>query len=130
MRGLVRQKQSVYWSRITEELDGIDTAQKYQKPELYKFSVSATAGTSEELASGYVPEYDRYITSFDRNFNPQESDVFWIDKMPEISGDGSLVLDESGNPTVPPDYVLAKILNSQKSNVARYGISKIGSENG
>lgn len=130
MRGLVRQKQFVYWSRITEELDGIDTAQKYQKPELYKFSVSATAGTSEELASGYVPEYDRYITSFDRNFNPQESDVFWIDKTPEISGDGSLVLDESGNPTVPPDYVLVKILNSQKSNVARYGISKIGSENG
>lgn len=130
MRGLVRQKQSVYWSRITEELDGINTAQKYQNPELHKFSVSATAGTSEELASGYVPEYDRYITSFDRNFNPQESDVFWIDKMPEISGDGSLVLDESGNPTVPPDYVLVKILNSQKSKVARYGISKIGSENG
>ena len=130
MRGLVRQKQSVYWSRITEELDGIDTTQKYQNPELHRFSVSATAGTSEELASGYVPEYDRYITSFDRNFNPQESDVFWIDRMPEINEDGSLILDESGTPTVSPDYVLVKILNSQKSNVARYGIKKIGAENG
>lgn len=130
MRSLIRQKQSVYWSRITEELDGIDTNQKYQNPELHRFSVSATAGTSEELASGYVPEYDRYITCFDRNFNPQESDVFWIDKIPEINEDGSLVLDESGKPTVPPDYVLVKIINSQKSNVARYGISKIGSENG
>ena len=77
-----------------------------------------------------MPDYDRYITCFDRNFNPQESDVFWIDKIPEINDDGSLVLDESGKPTVPPDYVLVKIINSQKSNVARYGISKIGSENG
>ena len=130
MRGLKRQKQTVYWSKVTETLDGIDTVPFYSQPQSFKFSVSATAGTSEELASGYVPDYDRYITCFDRNFNPQESDVFWIDKIPEINDDGSLVLDESGKPTVPPDYVLVKIINSQKSNVARYGISKIGSENG
>lgn len=130
MRSLVRQLQTVYWSRITEEIDGIDSTKHYANPQKFKFSVSATAGTSEELASGYVPDYDRYITSFNRNFNPQEADVFWIDKVPEINEDGSLMLDESGDPTVPPDYVLIKVLNTQKANVARYGISKIGSENG
>ena len=74
MRGLVRQKQSVYWSRITEELDGIDTAQKYQNPELHKLSVSATAGTSEELASGYVPKCGT-IRNFKDRFGK------WLEKL-------------------------------------------------
>lgn len=130
MRGLKRQKQTIYWSRITERLDGINTVTVYEKPKKLLMSVSATAGTSEEIASGYVPGYDRYITCFDRTFQPKEADVFWVDRMPEINEDGSLILDESGTPTVSPDYVLVKILNSQKSNVARYGIKKIGAENG
>ena len=63
MRGLKRQKQTIYWSRVTEELDGIDTIKKYQNPEPHCLSVSATAGTPEELSAGYVPDYDRYITN-------------------------------------------------------------------
>ena len=118
MRGLKRQKQTVYWSRATEDLDGIDTIKTYQKPELHHLSVSATAGTPEELSAGYVPDYDRYITNFDRSFKPQIADVFWIDCKPE--------LNESGEPTVPPDYRLKKILDTQKGNVARYGIKYIG----
>lgn len=118
MRGLKRQKQAVYWSRVTEDLDGIDTIKTYQKPELHHLSVSATAGTPEELSAGYVPDYDRYITNFDRSFKPQIADVFWIDCKPE--------LNESGEPTVPPDYRLKKILDTQKGNVARYGIKYIG----
>ena len=105
MRGLKRQKQTIYWSRITERLDGIDTVAVYEKPKKLLMSVSATAGTSEEIASGYVPGYDRYITCFDRTFQP------------------NLI------PTVLPDYRLTKILDTSKGNVARYGISKIGADN-
>ena len=118
MRGLKRQKQTVYWSRVTEELDGIDTIKTYQKPELHHLSVSATAGTPEELSAGYIPDYDRYITNFDRNFKPQTADVFWIDCKPELTGAGELILGEDGEPTVPPDYRLKKILDTQKGNVA------------
>ena len=126
MRGLKRQKQSVYWSRVSEELDGIDTVPKYQKPELHFLSVSATAGTPEELSAGIMPNYDRYITNFDRTFQPQTADVFWIDSKPELDDSGELVLDEDGVPTVPPDYRLKKILDTQKGNIARYGLKYIG----
>lgn len=126
MRGLKRQKQTVYCSRTIEELDGIDTVPRYQKPELHFLSVSATAGTPEELSAGYIPDYDRYITNLDRNFKPQTADVFWIDCKPELTESGELVLGEDGEPTVPPDYRLKKILDTQRGNVARYGIKYIG----
>lgn len=128
MRGLKRLKQSVYHSKIIEELDGIDTVTKYSKPKLYKFSVSATAGTPEELSAGIVPTYDRYITSFDRTFRPEEGDVFWIDAIPELDENGELATEDDV-PTVMPDYRLKKILDTAKGKVARYGISKIGAEN-
>ena len=51
MRGLVRQKQKVYWSRISEKTEGLDRIKVYEKPALYSFSVSSTAGTPEEIAS-------------------------------------------------------------------------------
>ena len=126
MRGLKRQKQTVYWSRVIEELDGIDTIKTYQKPEPRHLSVSATAGTPEELSAGYIPDYDRYITNFGRSFKPQTADVFWIDRKPELTESGELVLGEDGEPTVPPDYRLKKILDTQKGNVSRYGIKYIG----
>lgn len=128
MRGLKRQKQTVYWSKVTETLDGIDTVPTYQKPEIHKFSVSSTAGTPEEISAGIVPDYDRYITSFDRNFKPEEGDVFWIDVAPKLDDDGSLILSDD-IPVVMPDYRLKKILDTQRGNIARYGISKIGAEN-
>lgn len=128
MRGLKRQKQNVYWSKVTEILNDINTVTKYSKPELHNFSVSATAGTPEEISSGIVPDYDRYITSFDREFRPQEGDVFWIDTVPELDYAGDLILTYSV-PTIMPDYRLKKILDTQRGNIARYGISRIGAEN-
>ena len=71
MRGLVRQKQKVYWSRITEKTQGLDRIKVYEKPVLFSFSVSSTAGTPEEIAAGIVPDYDRYITSLVAEINPK-----------------------------------------------------------
>lgn len=121
MRGLKRQKQTVYWSRVTETLEGIDTVPTYSQPKSFEFSVSSTAGTPEEISAGIVPDYDRYITSFNRSFHPQEGDVFWIDTVPQV------VLKD-GIHTTPPDYRLKKILDTQRGNLARYGIKKIGAE--
>lgn len=129
MRGIVRQKQKVYWSRATEKMEGLERTKVYETPVIYYFSVSATAGTPEEIAAGVVPDYDRYITSFNRDFQPQEADLFWIDRIPQISEDGSLILNENGEPIVLPDYTLKRVLNTKKGSIARYGISKIGNEN-
>ena len=70
-----------------------------------------------------------YITVFDRTFQPKEGDVLWIDVVPEISIDGALILDDDNSPTVLPDYRLKRILDTQKGQVARYGIAKIGGNN-
>ena len=84
MRGRLRQKQSIWISTVTEKNNGMDKTLVYSNPQKKNISVSATAGTPEELSAGIVPDYDRYITVFDRTFQPKESNVLWIDVVPEI----------------------------------------------
>lgn len=127
MRSPSRLKQKIWFSKIEEVIEGIDTIQRYSKPIMKCFTVSTTAGTPEEIAAGIVPTYDRYITSFDRDFKPEEGMTVWIDNIPQLDDSGNLVMEDDGiTPTTPPDYTLKKIIDSQKSKVARYGISKIG----
>lgn len=127
MRSPSRLKQKIWFSKIEEVIEGIDTVQKYSKPIMKRFTVSATAGTPEEIAAGIVPTYDRYITSFDRDFKPEEGNLVFVDIEPVLDDSGNLVMSEDGiTPVTPPDYTLKKIIDSQKSKVARYGISKIG----
>lgn len=129
MRGRLRQKQSVWISTVKEKNNGMDKLLVYSNPQKKNISVSATAGTPEELSAGIVPDYDRYITVFDRTFQPKEGNVLWIDVAPEVGEDGSLILNEDNSPTVLPDYRLKRTLDTQKGQVARYGISKIGGNN-
>ncbi len=127
MRSPSRLKQKVWFSKVEESVEGIDTVQKYSKPIMKHFTVSSTAGTPEELAAGIVPTYDRYITSFDRNFKPEEGVAVWVDKVPQIDDSGNLVMSDDGiTPVTPPDYTLKKIIATQRGKVFRYGISKIG----
>lgn len=127
MRSPSRLKQKAWFSKIEEVIEGIDTVQRYSKPIMKRFTVSATAGTPEEIAAGIVPTYERYITSYDREFKPEEGDLVFVDIEPKIDEDGNLLLENDGiTPVTPPDYTLKKIIDSQKSKVARYGISKIG----
>ena len=129
MRGRLRQKQSIWISTVKEKNNGMDKRLVYSNPQKKNISVSATAGTPEELSAGIVPDYDRYITVFDRTFQPKEGNVLWIDVVPEVGEDGSLILNENNSPTVLPDYRLKRTLDTQKGQVARYGISKIGGNN-
>lgn len=127
MRSLSRLKQFVWFSKVREIQVGIDTINQYSKLIEKKFTISPNSGTPEEISAGIVPTYDRYITSYDRDFKPEEGMAVWVDKIPQIDDSGNLVMAEDGiTPVTPPDYTLKKIIDSQKSKVARYGISKIG----
>lgn len=127
MRSPVKDRQPVYFSAITEKKVGIDTIQEYNKPIMKQFTVSATSGTPEELSAGIVPTYERYITSYDRNFKPQEGDLVFVDVDPKLDESGNLILSDDGyTPVTPPDYRIEKILDTKRGRVARYGISKIG----
>lgn len=126
-RSPVRDRQKIWFTAISEKKSGIDTIQEYSKPIMKRFTVSATSGTPEELSAGIVPTYERYITSYDRSFNPQEGDLAFIDVEPKLDESGNLVLSDDGyTPVTPPDYRIEKILDTKRGRVARYGISKVG----
>lgn len=127
MRSPSRLKQKVWFSKIEEVIEGIDTVQRYGKPIMKLFTVSATAGIPEEISAGIVPIYDRYITSFDSDFKPEEGNLVFVDIEPVLDENGNLLLKDDGiTPVTPPDYTLKKILTTQRGKVFRYGISKIG----
>lgn len=131
MRSNSRQKQKVWFSKIEEVIEGIDTVQRYSKPIMKRFTVSATAGTPEEISAGIVPIYDRYITSYDREFCKiaEEGMAVWVDKVPQLDDSGNLVMAEDGiTPVTPPDYTLKKIIDTARGSVARYGIKRVGGE--
>lgn len=130
MRCLQRQTQEIWFSVKSMGYTGIDETSVYSNPEMHRFTVSATGSTPEDYAVGIVPDYDRYITSFDRSFQPIEGMQCWVDVTPEINDDGSLKMTEDGEPTVPPDYTLRRKVDTKMGTVARYLIKKNGDEVG
>lgn len=130
MRCLQRQTQKLWFSVESKRYSGIDDVSVYSKPEMHRFTVSATGSTPEDYAAGIVPDYDRYITSYDRTFDPIEGTQVWVDVVPELDGDGNLVLDENNCPTVYPDYTLKCKVDTKMGTVARYLIKKNGNEVG
>lgn len=130
MRNLLRQTQTLYFSVKSFRNNGIDEESVYSTPESHKFSVSSSGSTPEMYANGIVPDYDRYITSFDRDFDPIEGTQVWVDVTPELDDEGELVLDSDGLPTVMPDYTLRRKVDTKMGTVARYLIKKNGDEVG
>lgn len=151
MRSSTRQKQDVWYSKVKEELSGIDTIRTYEKPKKVKLVCSSTSGTPEEISAGLVPDYERYLVyhkpKYGKKLELEEGMALWIDVAPKLDEDGNLkanvtykvdrngenVLNDKGNPIVynleyptPPDYVLKQIFQTQKSETIRYGIVKIG----
>ena len=128
MRNLQRQSQELWFSVETKVFVGIDDVSTYSKPEMHRFTVSPTGSNPDDFDVGIVPDYDRYITSFDRSFDPEEGTQVWVDVTPELNCDGSLKLDSNGRPTVYPDYTIKRKVDTKMGNVARYLIHKNGDE--
>lgn len=133
VRSPVRDRQPIYFSTITEKKVGIDTVQEYSNPIMRKLTVSAGTGAPTQISAGLVVDYDREITSYDKSLRSEveEGSVCWVDVVPEIADDGSLVMsDDEVTPTVPPDYRVDKIFSTKRGNVDVFGIKRIGGSNG
>ena len=129
VRSPVRDRQPIYFSTITEKKVGIDTVQEYSNPIMRKLTVSAGTGAPTQISAGLVVDYDREITSYDKSLRSEveEGSVCWVDVVPEIADDGSLVMsDDEVTPTVPPDYRVDKIFSTARGRVDVFGIKKIG----
>lgn len=129
MRSPVRDRQPVYFSAITEKKVGIDTIQEYSKPIMAKLTASAGTGAPSQISAGLVVDYDRELTSYNKSLRSEveEGSVCWVDVIPEIAEDGSLVMSaDEVTPTVPPDYRVDKIFSTSRGRVDVFGIKKIG----
>ena len=129
MRSRVRDRQKVWFSTITEKKVGIDTIQEYSNPIMRKLTVSAGTGAPSQISAGLVVDYDREIVSYSKSLRSEveEGSVCWVDVVPEIADDGSLVMsDDEVTPTVPPDYRVDKIFSTARGRVDVFGIKKIG----
>ena len=133
MRSPVRDRQKVWFSTITEKKVGIDTIQEYSKPIVAKLTASAGTGAPSQISAGLVVDYDRELTSYNLSLRGQieEGSVCWVDVIPEIAEDGSLVMSDDGvTPTVPPDYRVDKIFSTARGRVDVLAIKRIGGSNG
>ena len=129
MRSPFKDRQPVYFSTITEKKSGIDTIQEYSKPIMAKLTASAGTGAPSQISAGLVVDYDRELVSYSKSLRSEveEGSVCWVDVIPEISEDGSLVMSDDGvTPTVPPDYRVDKIFQTARGRVDVLGIKKIG----
>lgn len=125
MRSLQRRKQNIWICKASIDDSHIEQTSTYSKPEKHRVTVSNTSGTPQELPVGITVEYSRYFISYDRDFQPSEGMVLFIDREPELNSDGTLKLKENGEPIIKPDYVLSHIIDTAKGTIARYGIRKI-----
>lgn len=125
MRNSTRRKQDIWFVNRSKDDSQMDPAYTYDKPEKHRFSVSSTSGSPAEMNFGILPNYDRYMVSYDRKFQPVEGMYLYIDKTPELDENGDLVLNELNEPTVKPDYILDRIYDTKKGILARYGIKKV-----
>lgn len=125
MRTLLRRTQYIWLTTSSKSDESIEAVTSYSKPVKVRVAVSNASGTPREIAAGLAMEYSRYFISFDRDFDAEEGTLVYVDRIPEIDVEGELVLDEEGDPTVAPDYVITHIWDSQRGTIARYGIRKI-----
>ena len=129
MRSMLRDRQAIYFSIVTEKKVGIDTVQEYGKPIMKKMAVSSGTGQPGQVSAGLVVDYDREITSYDKTLRGviREGDALYVDVEPQLNEDGTLTMGEDGyTPVTPPDYRISAIFKTQKGNVDVYGIKKVG----
>lgn len=114
MRSLRRNEKRFWYANYTgnEKIlsGGKRTGQykvKYGNPIEARANVSAARGSLDDEHFGINADYDRTITTCDKNLNLDESSVLWIEKSPEIAADGST--------ETPWDYVVVKVAKSINS---------------
>ena len=126
---MLRDRQAIYFSTVTEKKVGIDTVQEYGNPIMRRLAVSSGTGQPGQVSAGLVVDYDREITSYDKTLRGviREGDAVFVDVEPKLNEDGTLTMGDDGyTPVTPPDYRISAIFSTQKGDVDVFGIKKVG----
>ena len=131
MRSLIKDLQKVWFVSVKETKSKIDTIQKYGTPIQKCLTVSASTGMPGQVSAGLVVDYDREIVSYDKSLRGLvvEGDCVFIDVVPSLDENGSLVMSkDKETPVTPPDYRVTQIFSTRRGQVDVYGIKKIGAK--
>lgn len=132
MRNATRRKQKIWFVTRTVDDSTFDHSYVYSDPIMRRFSVSTTSSSPVEENFGILPAYSRYFISYSRReiADLEEGMYMYVDKVPEIDSEGKLVVDENGEPTVKPDYLLHRIYQTQKGIISRCYIKNLAHDDG
>lgn len=124
MRTRVRSRQKIWVTEITESLDGIDTIQGYSTPVLRREVVTETGNEPLNLPAGIDEVYDRYIITYGKAFTYREGMQIYVDVQPVLDFNGGITADSPR-----PDYIVKRIISSQKGLATRVGLIRLGANN-
>ena len=98
MRDCKKNNRKMYYSLYSDETpildsDGNDTLEtkvSYLAPVEFHASLSSGKATAEESPFGTNVEYDRIISTFDKNIPIDENSIIWVSKTPTYKQDGKV----------------------------------------
>lgn len=131
MKCMERNKIVFYYALYTERVPvvdeyGNDTGEfevRHGNPVKSAANVSAARGETQMRQFGENVSYDKVI-AMDSDGPPiDEYSILWIDTVPELNADGSLVVDDEGNTKTPHDYIVKKVAKSLNS--VSFAVSKV-----
>lgn len=89
-------------------------------------NISAAKGETETRQFGESITYDKVIVMEGESSQMDEYSVLWVDTIPMLNEDGSLMMDEEGGVLTPHDYIVmavAKSLNSVSIAISKVTVS-------
>lgn len=134
MKTLIRNKSEFYYALFEDKIPkldeyGNDTGEyevRWQKPLKYLANISAAKGETSTRQFGESENYDRVIVMSNDSPKIDEYTVIWIDTVPKLDGDGSLLLNEDGSVVTPYDHIVKKVarsINSVSIAISRVNVS-------
>lgn len=102
---------------ITDEYGNVTGEYEVQhgNPTEFHANISAAKGETQTRQFGENESYDKVVVMDNEAPPIDEYSVLWVDTVPLLNEDGSLVKDEEGNVVTPHDYIVKKIAKSMNS---------------
>ena len=86
-------------------------------------NISAAKGETQTRQFGENEVYDKVIVMDNLPSPIDEYSILWVDTVPKLNEDGSLMVDESGEVITPHNYVVKQV--AKGLNSVMIGISKV-----
>ncbi len=85
-----------------------ETEVLFGKPVKCRANISAARGAVQAEQFGENAVYDKVLTLADTATPIDEYTVLWIDRKPELDGDGTLARNPDGTAKTPHDYIVTR----------------------